>query len=69
MHGQDRADIAFQALKPFAREIAQAIGNRRVVIKPNNVAIDVPLCATHAGCLEGILEFLKSIDKKKQPAQ
>jgi uncharacterized protein (DUF362 family) len=63
MHGDDRADIAFRALKPFAREIAQAIGDRRVVIKPNNVAIDVPLCATHAGCLEGVLEFLKSIDK------
>ena len=45
------------------KEIAQAIGDRRVVIKPNNVAIDVPLSATHADCLEGILEFLKSIGK------
>jgi hypothetical protein len=27
------------------------------------VAIDNQLCATHAGCLEGILEFLKSIGK------
>jgi uncharacterized protein (DUF362 family) len=34
-----------------------------VVIKPNNVAIDNQLCATHAGCMEGILEFLKSIGK------
>ena len=34
-----------------------------MVIKPNNVAIDNQLCATHAGCLEGILEFLKSIGK------
>jgi uncharacterized protein (DUF362 family) len=34
-----------------------------VVIKPNNVAIDIPLSATHADCLEGILEFLKSIGK------
>lgn len=61
--GNNRAEIAFGSLKPFAREIAQAIGNRRVIIKPNNVAIDVPLSATHADSLEGILDFLKSIGK------
>ena len=62
-HGDDRADIAFRALKVHELAIRRAIGSRRVVIKPNNVAIDNQLCATHAGCLEGILEFLKSIGK------
>ncbi len=62
-HGDDRADIAFRALKVHAAEVRRAIGSRRVVIKPNNVAIDNQLSATHAGCLEGILEFLKSIGK------
>ncbi len=62
-HGDDRADIAFRALKVHGPAVSQAIGNRRVVIKPNNVAIDKQLSATHAGCLEGILEFLKSIGK------
>jgi uncharacterized protein (DUF362 family) len=33
------------------------------VVKPNNVAVDIQLSATHADCLEGILEFLKSIGK------
>ncbi len=61
--GDDRADNVFQGLKLFSREIAQAIGNRRVVIKPNNVSTSVQLSATHADCLEGILEFLKSIGK------
>lgn len=61
--GDDRADNVFQGLKAFSREIAQAIGNRRVVIKPNNVSTAVQLSATHADCLEGILEFLKSIGK------
>jgi len=65
MAGNDRADNTFRALKAFEKEIARAIGNRRVVIKPNNVAIDVQLCATHADCLEGTLEFLKSIGKLK----
>jgi uncharacterized protein (DUF362 family) len=61
--GDNRADLAFRALQPYAKEIAQAIGNRRVVLKPNNVSISLPLCATHVDTLEGILEFLKSIGK------
>lgn len=61
--GQDRADMVFRALRPFAREIRRSIGNRRVVLKPNNVLIYVPLACTHVETLEGILEFLKSIGK------
>jgi uncharacterized protein (DUF362 family) len=64
--GNDRADNVFQALKPFAEEVARAIGDRRVVIKPNNVVLDNPLAVTNAGCMEGVLEFLKSIDKASQ---
>ncbi len=61
--GDNRADMAFRALEPFARQISQAIGSRCVVLKPNNVAIDIPLSSTHVDTLEGILEFLKSIKK------
>jgi uncharacterized protein (DUF362 family) len=61
--GDQRADIAFRGMKEFQKEIAQAIGNRRVVVKPNNVSTDRQLPSTHAETLEGILEFLKSIDK------
>ncbi len=61
--GDNRADMAFRALQPFSKEIAQAIGKRRVILKPNNVQIDVPLTSTHVDTLEGILEFLKSIGK------
>src|SRR6476660_907282 len=49
----DRADNIFRSLRMFEKDIAQAIGSRRVVIKPNNVSTDVQLCATHADCLEG----------------
>ncbi len=62
--GDDRANIAFKSLEPFKKEIAAAIGNKRVVLKPNNVIINVPLCATHVDNLEGIVEFLHSIGKK-----
>ena len=61
--GDDRANIAFKSLEPFKREIAAAIGTRQVVLKPNNVIVNVPLCATHAENLEGIIEFLHSIGK------
>ena len=61
--GEDRADLAFQALKPFSSQIATAIGDKRVIVKPNNVVIDRPLAASDAKNLEGIFEFLKSIGK------
>lgn len=61
--GDNRADLAFRALQPFSKQIKRAIGNRRVVIKPNNVLIYVPLACTHVDTLEGVLEFLKSINK------
>jgi uncharacterized protein (DUF362 family) len=61
--GDNRADLVFRALQPYSRQIKKAIGNRRVVLKPNNVSINIPLCATHTDTLEGILEFLKSIRK------
>lgn len=62
--GDDRANIAFKALEPFKKEIAAAIGKKRVIIKPNNVIPNRPLSASHADNLEGILEFLRSIGKK-----
>ena len=63
--GNNRADLVFRALTPFSKEIARAIGDRQVVLKPNNVSIDIPLCATHVDTLEGVLEFLKSIKRDK----
>lgn len=61
--GDDRADNIFRALSTFEKEIAQAIGNKLVILKPNDVSVSKPLCASHADQLEGILEFLKSIRK------
>jgi len=63
--GDNRADIAFRALQPFSKQVRQAIGDKRVVIKPNNVNINIQLASTHADTIEGVLEFLKSIGKLK----
>jgi uncharacterized protein (DUF362 family) len=63
--GNNRADLAFRALQPFSKQIRQAISEKLVVLKPNNVSIEIQLAATHADTLEGVLEFLKSINKLK----
>jgi uncharacterized protein (DUF362 family) len=62
--GSDHVDIVFQALQPLKKQISAAIGNRPVLIKPNCVSHgSTALADTPVQCLEGILEFLKSIGK------
>ncbi len=63
--GDDLAENTFRGLRSLDKEIAEAIGNRSVLIKPNNVAVENQLSATNAATLEAILEFLKSINKLK----
>jgi uncharacterized protein (DUF362 family) len=62
-YGLDRADNAFRALSYFKKQIAAAIGNKRVIIKPNFVVANNSLACTNAAWAEGVLEFLKSIGK------
>jgi uncharacterized protein (DUF362 family) len=62
--GVDRADNAFRALQMFKKEIATAIGNKRVVIKVNFVAYTQAWANTRVEHTEGVLEFLKSIGKR-----
>jgi uncharacterized protein (DUF362 family) len=61
--GDQRTDNIVRALKSLEKEIARAIGNRRVIIKPNNVSTTNQLSSTHVDALDGILDFLKSIGK------
>jgi len=61
----DRADNAFRGLQLFKKQIAAAIGTKRVVIKVNFVALPPGnvWAYTRVEHVEGILEFLKSIGK------
>jgi len=61
--GDDRADNAFRALQMFKKEIAAAIDNKRIIVKPNFVYYSTLLSCTHVSWVEGVLEFLKSIGK------
>lgn len=63
--GDHRTEMTFQALKPFSKQIKNAIGKKRILIKPNNVMMDRPLTSSHVDTLEGILEFLYSIGIKE----
>jgi len=57
--GESRADNIFQALKRIEPQIRAGLAaKKRVIIKPNFVVVDRQLCASHAECVEGILEFL-----------
>ena len=61
--GANRVETTFRALQPFSREIAQAVGNKRIIVKPNMVTSTIQLSAVHKDTIEGILEFYKSINK------
>jgi uncharacterized protein (DUF362 family) len=64
--GVDRADNAFRALQMFKKQIAAAIGSKRVVIKVNFVSYPNSNNWAHTRVehVDGILEFLKSIGKR-----
>ena len=63
--GADRRDMVCQTLKPLEKEIRKGIGDRQVIIKPNNVYDSTPLCATHPDAMRGVLDFLKPFYKKQ----
>ena len=63
-HGDDHIDNIFKGLSFFKEDIKKAIGDKQVILKPNNVSIDQQLAATHANSLAATLEFLQSIGIK-----
>ena len=56
--GEDRADMVFRALQPFSRQIKKAIGNRRVVLKPNNVLMLKQQATSNLHLAPGNLPFI-----------
>lgn len=63
--GTDRREMVYQTMKPFEEEIKKGIQGKQVIIKPNFVVTEVPLCATHADAVRGIFDFLKPIYNNK----
>lgn len=63
--GTDRREMVYQTMKPLEEEIKEGIQDKQVIIKPNIVVTGVPLCATHADAVRGVLDFLEPIYNKK----
>jgi uncharacterized protein (DUF362 family) len=61
--GTDRMQMIFEVMKPFHSELKAGIKNKTVVIKPNMVVTNNPLCATHKDAIKAVLEYLKPIYK------
>jgi uncharacterized protein (DUF362 family) len=63
--GKDRRENVYNALKPFEKEVGEAIRNKKVVIKANLVDPEIELAAVHRDAVRGVLDFLQPIYKKK----
>jgi uncharacterized protein (DUF362 family) len=57
--GNDRRENMYKSLKLIEDQVFSAIGNKRILIKPNFVQTSKQLAATHADAIRGILEFLR----------
>ena len=61
--GTDRKAMMFEILKPFESQIREGLKGKQLVIKPNMVSTNTPLCATHVDALRALLEFVKPFYK------
>ena len=62
--GGDRRMLIRQVLQPLEESIRAGIGDRQVIIKPNCVWDDNPLCASDVAAIRGVLDFLKPFHRK-----
>lgn len=61
--GTDRRAMMDEVMKPYEEFLKKGIKGKQVVIKPNMVSTNVPLCATHADAIRGVMDFLKPFYK------
>jgi uncharacterized protein (DUF362 family) len=61
--GTDHMQMMFDMVKPFENELQTGLKNKQLVIKPNMVVTNNPLCAPPKESLHALLEVLKPIYK------
>jgi uncharacterized protein (DUF362 family) len=61
--GTERRQMLFEVMKPFQSEIKAGLKKKQLIIKPNMVVTNTPLCATHPDALRALLEFIKPMYK------
>lgn len=57
--GNDRREIVRAVLDNIKDDVVKSIGNKKILLKPNFVSTNRPLCATHIDETRAILDFLK----------
>ncbi len=60
-HGGDRRKLIREVLAPMEEKIRNDIRGKQVIIKPNCVFDNVPLCASDVDAIRGVLDFLKPL--------
>ncbi len=63
--GNQRRDIVYKSLKMIEDEVLASIGEKKILIKPNVVLSDCPLCITHVDAVRAVLDFLTPHYKKQ----
>jgi uncharacterized protein (DUF362 family) len=61
--GTERRQMLFEVMKPFQNEIKAGLKKKQLIIKPNMVVTNTPLCAAHPDALRALLEFIKPMYK------
>jgi uncharacterized protein (DUF362 family) len=61
--GTERRQMLFEVMKPFQNEIKAGLKKKQLIIKPNMVVTNIPLCAAHPDALRAVLEFIKPMYK------
>lgn len=61
--GTERRQMLFEVMKPFQNEIKAGLKKKQLIIKPNMVVTNIPLCAAHADALRALIEFIKPMYK------
>lgn len=60
LKGNDRREIVRGVLDKLKDDIVKSIGTKKILLKPNFVVTNQPLCATHIDETRAILDFLKA---------
>jgi uncharacterized protein (DUF362 family) len=61
--GTERRQMLYEVMKPFESELKAGLKKKQLIIKPNMVVTNIPLCATHVDALRALLEFVKPFYK------
>jgi uncharacterized protein (DUF362 family) len=62
--GSDRRSIVYQSLKLIEDDALSSLRDKQVLVKPNIVLADCPLCVTHVDAVRAVLDFLAPHVKK-----